>query len=181
MTERKIYERDRHDADGHSCLLRPQGVTGGTWYTTTVDMEGFDRAMICVLGGAVERTTPDGVPNNCTLAVRVGQCSGPNINPTPPVAAAAGFKNLAGLAGAKLISDSGMGNYSYSGSYYYGLDRKWLLHVKAEEMDVDAGFRFLQVEYIVSANCTWYLAMEAIRSTAGYEPVATTNITQVVA
>lgn len=171
--ERKIYERDRHDADAVACLLAPQQVAAGTYYTTTVDMQGVDRCLICILGGAANDA-------GATLAVEVQQATGAVINPTPPVAAAAGLKALAGVAGAAVITDSGTGNYSYAGSYYYGLNRKWLLHVKAEEMDVDNGFRYLQVVFTVSAGDTWYLAMEAIRSSLSYEPAALTNITQVV-
>ena len=171
--ERKIYERDRHDADAEACLLAPVVQAAGTYYTTTIDMAGFDRCLVCVLGGVSNDA-------GATLAVEVRQATAANVNPTPPIAAATGLKALAGAAGAKVITDSGTGNYSYAGSYYYGGNAKWLIHVKSEEMDVDAGFRYLQVVYTISADDTWALAMEAVRSTASYEAVATTNITQVV-
>ena len=176
-TERKIYERDRHDTDSSACLVAPRTVAAGTWYTPTVDMAGFDRCLICILGG-------ESSDQGATLAVQVQQATAAVAAPTPPdptpPAAATGLKALAGAAGAKVISDSGTGNYSYAGYYYYYMDRKWLIHVKSEEMDVDNGFRYLQVVYTVSAGDSWNLAMEAVRSTASYEPVATTNITQVV-
>lgn len=172
--ERQIYERDRHDADAAACLLAPHQAAAGTLYTTTIDMAGFDKVLFCILGGVAGDA-------GATLAVQVGQATAAVTNPTPPIAAATGFKALAGSLGAKVISDSGTGNYSYAGSYYYGANRKWLIHISTEEMDVDNGFRYLQVQYTISAGDTWYLAMEAVRSIAGYEPVATTNITQVVA
>jgi len=182
-TERKLTERSRYTGDYDDtpaaafagtpigpCLLAPVSVpVGGPYYTTTVDMQGYEKALFCILGG-LSGDMGD------TLAVSVLQCTAPAITPV----IGAGAKALAGLSGAKLITDSGTGNYSYSGYYYYNMNRKWLLEVDVEEMDVDAGFRYLQVSYTVAGHA-WMLAMEAERSLASYEPCPQTYADEVVA
>jgi hypothetical protein len=184
-TERKLTERSRYTADFDTvqtgpltplayagpCLLPPQVVAaGGPYYTTTIDMQGYEKALFCILGGA-------GGDRDVTLAVEVLQATAAQgVGNT----IATGAKALAGLGGAKVISDSGTGNYSYGGWYYYNMNRKWLIEVDVEEMDVDAGFRYLQVAFTVAGG-TWLLAMEAERSLAGWEACAQTNADQVVA
>jgi len=189
-TERKLTERSRYTADYDTettggpanqqigpCLLPPQEVAvGGPYYTTTIDMgqgatsaNAFEKALICVLGGAAGG-------QEGTLTLDILQCTGPAATPV----IGAGAKVLAGLAGTKAITDSAMGSYSYSGYYYYNMNRKWLLEIDVEEMDVDAGFRYLQVRYTIAGK-SWFLAMEAERSLAHYEACAQTNIDQVVA
>ncbi len=133
-------------------------------------MKGYEKALICVLGGAAG-------DRDATLVLEVLQATAPAV-----VAGtiATGGKSLAGISGAKYISDSVYGNYSYGGWYYYNANRKWLLEVDVEEMDVDGGFRYLQVTYTVAGG-TWLLAMEAERSLASYEPCPQTHADQVIA
>ena len=182
-TERKLTERSRYTADYDDtpaaafagaaigpCLLAPVAVpVGGPFYTTAVDMQGYEKALICILGGV-----SGGMGD--TLTVEVLQCTAPVA--TPVIGANA--KALAGLAGAKTITESALGPYSYSDYYYYGMNRKWLIEVDVEEMDVDNGFRWLQVAYTVAGN-PWFLAMEAERSLASYEPCPQTFADEVVA
>jgi hypothetical protein len=181
-TERQMTERDRYTSDYDTieqggragpCLLPPTVVAGGTWYTTAVDMQGYEKVVFDICGG-VAIGGPD-----TTLAIRVLQ----SATPQPLNAIAVGAKVLAGIHGSKFISDSILGDYSYVGyyGYYYGMNRKWLIEVDVEEMDVDNMFRYLQLEYIVSAQDTWLLSIEAIRSLASYEACPQTGADEVVA
>lgn len=158
--ERKIYERDRHDGDAVACSLAPQIVAAGVTNTPTVTMQGYDQVLWCLLGGAANdaAATLDAVVMQCTQAADAGGDA----------------KVLAGLLGSKAITQVA------GGASFESLNQKWLLHVRTEEMDVDGGFNFLFLRITISAQDTWYLACEAVRSSASYEPVATTNITQVV-
>jgi hypothetical protein len=184
-TERKLTERSRYTADADTietgpltplaycgpCLLAPQTVAaGGPYYTCTIDMKGYEKALFCILGGAAG-------DRDATLTLDILQATAAQ---TVGNTIATGAKVLAGLAGTKQISDAAGGNYSYGGWYYYNANRKWLLEVDVEEMDVDAGFRYLQVRFTVAGG-TWLLAMEAERSLASYEPCPQTNADQVVA
>lgn len=158
--ERKIYERDRHDGDAEACLLAPVNHAAGTFTTPTVCMSGYDQVLFCVLGGAVNDAA-------ATLDVVLHQCTQANDG-------GGDAKVLAGLLGSKAITQVA------AGASFASLNQKWLLHVRNEEMDVDGGFDFLLASITISAGDTWYLAVEAVRSSAAYEPVPTTNITQVV-
>jgi len=181
--ERKLIERSRYTADYDTvesdpgiglragpCLLAPQTVAaGGPYYTTTIDMQGYEKALFCILSGAAG-------DRDATLVVEVLQCTAASATP----AIATGAKSLAGLLGAKEISDAAGGDYSYAGWYYYDMNRKWLIEVDVEEMDVDGLFRYLQVTFTVAGG-TWLLAMEAERSLASYEPCPQTYADDVVA
>ena len=178
-TERKMTERDRYtsdydtiDAGGATgpCLLPPTNVGAGTYWTPCIDMKGYEKAVFDVLGGAANDVS-------AALEVEIYQSAVGSAT----AAQAADAKVLAGLAGPKLITDSGMGNYSYSGFYYYSMNRKWLLEVDVEEMDVDNLFRYLQVRYVVLQGRTWLLAIQSIRSLASYEACPQTNADQVIA
>ena len=158
--ERKIYERDRHDGDAVACLLAPQNLAAPGVDTPTVYMRGFDQVLFCVLGGVANDA-------QATLDLQVRQCTQAND-------AGGDSKVLAGLLGNKAITQM------TADAAFSVLNDKWLLHIRTEEMDVDAGFDYLELRITISAQDTWYLAVEAVRSTASYEPVATTNITQVV-
>lgn len=178
-TERKMTERDRFtsdydtiDAGGDTgpCLLAPQTLAAGTHYTPTIDMQGFEKVVFDILGG---------VANDISASLAITVLQSDTAQPWNLIATNA--KVMAGLAGSKFISDSADGDYSYSGYYYYSMNRKWLIEVDVEEMDVDAGFRYLQLRIIVSAEDTWTLGIEAIRSLASYEAVSQTGIDEVVA
>lgn len=188
-TERKMTERDRYTSDHDTvethgpppgvgpCLLAPQTLTavGSPYYTPTIDMKGYEKCLFDILGGVADDA-------DCSLAIRVLQST--TASATLAAAPTASAKALSGLAGSKRITDSALGNYSYSGYYFYKMNRKWLIEVDVEEMDVDALFRYLQLEIIVGSEgtCTeWVLAIEAIRSLASYEPCPQTNVDQVVA
>jgi hypothetical protein len=184
-TERLLTERSRYTGDTDNietakslatycgpCLLAPQTVAaGGPYYTCTIDMRGYEKALFCILGGAAG-------DRDATLVVEVLQATAPAV-----VAGtiATGGKSITGTGHAtgKYISESPLGNYSYGGWYYYNANRKWLIEVDVEEMDVDNGFRYLQVTYTVAGG-TWLLAMEAERSLASYEPCAQTYADQVI-
>jgi len=182
-TERKMTERDRYTADYDTvetdgpapeagpCLLPPINLVAGTYYTPTVDMQGYEKCLFDILGGAA-------LDAGSTLAITVLQ----STTPVATYTQAASAKVLAGLAGSKFIADDGSGgDYSYSGYYFYKMNRKWLIEVDVEEMDVDNLFRYLQLEIIVSSGDEWMLAIEAIRSVASYEPCPQTYADQVVA
>lgn len=160
MSERKIFERDRHDGDAVACLLAPAVIAAGTATTPTINMKGFDQALFCILGGAANdaAATLDAVVHQCTQANDAGTDA----------------KVLAGTLGSKVITQV------TAGTGYAALNQKWLLHVRTEEMDVDGGFNFLLVSYTVSTADTWALAIEGVRSTASYEVVSVANITEVV-
>jgi len=182
-TERKLTERSRYTGDYDTettggpagqqigpCLLAPQEVAvGGPYYTPTIDMRGYEKALFCILGGAAGG-------QEATLTLDILQCTAASATE----AIGTGAKVLAGSAGSKYISDSAMGNYSYSGYYYYNMNRKWLIEVDVEEMDVDNLFRYLQIRYTVGGK-SWLLAMEGERSLASYEPCAQTYADQVIA
>ena len=183
--ERKLTERSRYTGDFDTietgpltplayvgpCLLAPQAVAaGGPYYTPTVDMRGYEKCLICVLGGA-------GGDRDVTLTLDILQATAAQgVGNT----IATGAKVLAGISGTKEISDAAGGDYSYGGWYYYNMNRKWLLEVDVEEMDVDAGFRYLQVRFTVAGG-SWLLAMEAERSLASYEACPQTFADEVVA
>ena len=158
--ERSLVERDRHDGDAVACLLEPQVVAAGTSTTPTVSMRGYDRCLFSILGGAANDGT-------ATLDIVVHQC-------TQAADAGADAKVLAGLYGSKAITQV------TSGTDFATLNQKWLIEVSTEEMDVDANFDFLLLSITVSTADTWTLAVEAQRSGADYEPVAVTNITEVI-
>ena len=182
--ERKMTERDRYTADydgveapgappaAGPCLLPPINLPAGTLYTPTVDMQGYEKCLFDILGGAAN-------VQDATLAIRVLQSTTPAL--VPGAAATASAKVLAGIAGSKFIGDSAFGDYSYAGYYYYKMNRKWLIEVDVEEMDVDNRFRYLQLEITVSVGDEWMLAIEAIRSLASYEPCPQTYADEVVA
>jgi len=179
MTERDRYtgDYDGVEAPGAApaagpCLLPPINLTAGTLYTATVDMRGYEKCLFDILGGAANDA-------GATLAIRVLQSITAAL--VPGAAATASAKNLAGLASSKYISDAAGGDYSYAGYYFYKMNRKWLIEVDVEEMDVDNLFRYLQLEIIVSTADEWMLAIEAIRSLASYEPCPQTYADQVVA
>ena len=190
-TERKLTERSRYTADYDTestagpaaqqigpCLLAPQQIpVGGPYYTTVVDVRNYEKALFCILGGAA-------IGNTAGLWVEVLQCTAPNVLDPDGEGIGVGAKSLAGLSGVKKIQDDATiasGYYgSYSGYYYYNMNRKWLIEVDVEEMDVDAGFRYLQVRYEVRTNA-WMLAMEVERSLASWEPCPQTNVDEVVA
>jgi len=180
-TEREMVERDRYTSDYDTieqggqagpCLLAPTAVAGGVHFTQTIDMQGYEKVVFDICGGRATGNL------NTTLAVVVLQSD----TPQPLAAIAANAKTLAGLYGSKYISDSVLGNYSYVGyyGYYYGMNRKWLIEVDVEEMDVDNMFRYLQLMYTVSGQDTWLLSIEAIRSEASYEPCPQTGADEVV-
>jgi len=158
--ERHLFERDRHDGDAVACLLEPQTLAAGVATTPTVHMQGFDHVIFEVLGGAANDAT-------ATLDIVVHQC-------TQAADAGADAKVLAGNYGTKAITQV------TSGAGFATLNDLWLLEVKTEEMDVDGGFDFLLLSYTVSAADTWLLAIKAMRGLASYEPVATTNVTEIV-
>jgi hypothetical protein len=158
--ERSLIEKDRHDGDAVACSLAPQNLTAGVTTTPTVTMSGYERCLWCILGGAAADA-------NATLDIVVHQCTQAND-------AGADAKVLAGLYGTKAITQV------TAGTGYAALNQKWLIEVATEEMDVDNGFIYLLLSITVSAADTWYLAVEAQRSIADYEPVATTNITQAI-
>lgn len=157
-SERKIYERDRHDGDAVACLLAPVNHAAGTFTTPTVNMQGFDQVLFCILGGVANDAA-------ATLDVVIHQCTQANDG-------GGDAKVLAGRLGSKAITQV------TAGAGFSLRNNKWLLHIRTEEMDVDAGFDFLLASITISAGDTWYLAVEAVRSTASYEPVALTNITE---
>lgn len=195
--ERKMTERDRYTGDYDSveapgaapgigpCILAPQLLTaaGSPYYTPTVDMGAgvagdltgvYEKCLFDILGGAADM-------QDTTLAIRVLQSD----TAQPLQAIAVNAKVLAGAAGAKFISDSALGDYSYGGYYYYKMNRKWLIEVDVEEMDVNNGFRYLQLEFTVATGGggagEWLLAAEAIRSMASHEATPQTHADQVVA
>jgi len=160
MVENSLIERDRHDGDAVACLLAPVNHAAGTFTTPTICMRGYDRALFSIQGGAANDAT-------ATLDVVVHQC-------TQAADAGTDAKVLAGLYGSKAITQV------TSGASFATLNQKWLIEVGTEEMDVDANFDYLLLSITISTADTWYLAVEAQRSGADYEPVATTNITQAI-
>lgn len=161
-TERCLYERGKFDGDGQACLLPPSVVVGAgvAVQTPTIDMQGYDRACFHILGGATGTALS-------TLDAEVLQC-------TEPDDAGGDAKPLAGLRGPKAIKQV------EAGDDYMDRNDKWLIEVRAEEMDVNNGFRYLLVEYEVLDQDMWMLAIESERSKAGYEAVTHTYITEIV-
>jgi len=183
MTERDRYTGDYDTVESEPeppvgpCLLAPQTLAVGVHYTPTVDMQGYEKCLFDILGGAADH-------QDCSLEIVVLQ----STTPVATQAAAPDAKVLAGLAGSKYISEEEWAalehDYAYSGYYYYKMNRKWLIEVDVEEMDVDNLFRYLQLAITVGSEgtCTgWMLAAEAIRSLASYEPCPQTHADQVVA
>jgi len=159
MTE-CLYEILRVDGDALACILPPQNLVAGTTTTPTVDMSMHRRVLFVVLGGAT--------PNNTdTLDIVVHECTQANDG-------GGDAQILAGKRGTKAIAQV------ISGAGFATLNSLWLIEVRAEEMSVNAGFGFLLLSIDVSAGDTWYLGAVALRDVRAYEPVPTTNVTEVV-
>jgi len=112
------------------------------------------------LGGAANDAT-------ATLDCVVHQC-------TQAADAGGDAKIMAGKRATKAIAQV------TAGAGFATLNDVWLLEVRAEEMDVNNAFGFLLLSITVSAGDTWLLGAVALRDVRGYEPVPTTNVTEVV-
>lgn len=159
MTE-CLYEQLRIDGDAVASILAPQNLTAGVTPTPTVDMSTYRRVLFVLRGGAANdaAATLDCVVHQCTQANDGGGDA----------------KILAGKRGTKAIAQV------TAGGGFAALGDVWVLEVRAEEMDVNNAFGFLLLSITVSAADTWYLSAGSIRDVRAYEPVPTTNVTEIV-
>lgn len=163
--ERTLYEKVRFDADSQACLMEPQSVGPPAVFTPTIDMggvpgavgtrhESYDEVVFCIqVGAALDATTALDVEalESVTAAAAQG---------------AAGTATARTLAsGAKAITQL------VAGDDFATLNQKVLIYVRADELDVDNLYRYIQLEVTVSAADTVLLAIEADRTIASDEPV----------
>lgn len=165
--ERALYERDRHDGDviaevGTACIFVPADHVAVTRYSATVNMQGHDRVLFEILGGAAGATGD-------TIIISVQEATAEGAE---GAVAAAGSRALA--SGAKITTLP-----ATAGAGFATRNDLWLIEVRSEEMDVDNLFNFLQLK-VVTTGTGWVVGAVAQRSIASYEPVATTNVTEVV-
>lgn len=154
-----LYEILQVCGDTVACLIPPQTKAAGTTVTTTIDMSGYGRALFVVLGGAANDAAAQ-------LTLSVLQCTTAND-------VGGDAKALAGKRLAKAIATV------TSGAGFATLNQLWLIEVRAEEMDVNNGFAFLELQTIVSIGDTWLLAAVALRESAAYEPVDNALVTTI--
>jgi len=153
-----VYEAIRIAGDAQSCGIPPQalpaGATNGEW----VDMSGIRRVCFVVLIGAANDAA-------ATLDIIVEQATD---------ALGTGAKPLAGVRGPKTAAQIA------AGAGFATLNLLKLIEVRAEEMDVNAGFAFLSAEITVSGGDTWQVGVVPLRTVVAYSPVVLTNVTEVV-
>lgn len=173
-SERALYEKVRFDADSQGCLMEPQQLAPATVYTPTIDMggvpgaaavrhESYDEVVFCIQVGAAAAGTT-------TLDVEALESL-----------TAAAAQGPAGTASAKTFA-SGVKQITQlvAGDDFATLNKKILLHARADELDVDLFFRYIQLKVTVGGPAaTLLLAIEADRTIASDEPVTTTNIQEI--
>lgn len=160
-TEARLTERDRHDADATATLLVPQSLGPGTIYSPTVDMSDYARVVFEILGG------PAGATGD-TIIISVQESLTAQAAQDGPTASSRAL-----ASGAKITTLP-----ATAGAGFATRDDLWLITVQAEELDVDAYFRYLQLK-VVTTGTSWMIAAKAVRSIAAYEPVAVTNVTEI--
>lgn len=173
--ERTLYERVRFDGDAVACLVQPQVVTAGSTWTPTIDMggvpgaaavrhESYDEVVFCIMVGAAQAST-------CTLDVEALESLTAQAAINGPTASARTF-----ASGAKAIGTL------TAGTGYAALNLKYLIFCRADELDVDNLYRYIQLHIDVGGadGETFLLAVEADRSTASDEAVTSTNIAEIV-
>lgn len=162
-TEARLYEQDRHDGDATATLLRPQTLGPGTVYSPTVDMQGFDRVIFEILGGAAGATGDTIIISAQESLTAQAAQDGPTAS-SRVLASGAKITTLPATAGAGFAARNDL----------------WLITVIAEELDADAYYRYLQLK-VVTTGTSWLIGAKAVRSVAHYQPVARTNVTETVA
>lgn len=159
-TERQLGEMLRVDGDSADNLLPPQVLAAGVTTTLTVRLRGFKRAAFLIQGGAANDA-------NATLDAVVHQC-------TQEDDGGGDAKVLAGAYGSKAITQV------TAGAGFATLNQMWLINIIDEELDIAGGFEHVLLSITVSAADTWALCVNAIRGVAGYEPVDTSGLVEVV-
>jgi len=173
--ERTLYEKVRFDADSQACLMEPQVIGPPAVFTPTIDMggvpgaaavrhESYDEVVFCIQVGAA---TIDALS---TLDVEALESQ-----------TAAAAQGAAGTASARTLASGAKAITTLAaGDDFATLNKKILIYVRADELDVDNLFRYIQLQVTVSAGDSFLLAIEADRSIAAYEAVTTTNIEEIV-
>jgi hypothetical protein len=151
--ERALYELNRFDNDITACYFEPQLVAAGAEPVGAwLGMANYDRAMFIIQGG-------DWTNIGDQLDAGVMQATS---------AAGAGTKAIAG----KTIT-----TYTSTATNENNI---WYIHVDISELDVDGGYAWIQLYVTLSANDSVYLAAICQRESRVFEPVPTTNVTEIV-
>ena len=153
-----LYESLKLDGDAEDCILAPQTLAAGANDSAWISMAGYRNALFIVQLGALNDAA-------ATVDIVIEQATDN---------AGTGAKALAGRRGAKAATQITAGAGFATGN------RLVLLYVRAEEMDVNNAFNFLNCEITVSAGDTCLASVVCARDVAEYKPVTTTNVEEVV-
>lgn len=142
--EQKLYEKNRFDIGGVAAL-KPQILAAGVTTTGWFGIAAYDKLMAIILGGVANDAdaTLDVSINQATDNAGTGSKAVPNKAITQ-VTAGAGFATRSDL---------------------------WQIHLEVAQLDVNAGFGFIQISFTVSAQDTWYVAAVLQREEREYMPV----------
>jgi hypothetical protein len=153
-----LYEALKLDGDAEDVILAPQTLAAGANDSAWISMAGFRSVLFIVQLGALNDAA-------ATVDIVIEQATDN---------AGTGAKALAGRRGAKAATQI------VAGAGFATGNRLVLLYVRAEEMDVNNGFAFLNCEVTVSAGDTCLAAVVAARGVAEYKPVTDTNVEEIV-
>lgn len=147
-TYQTLLEAVKFTGDAEACLLAPYTKAAGPTDSAAIDMSGY---------GSVLFIIPLGAANDAAATIQAQILQSDDAGATS--------KPLAGVRGAK-VSDlitAGGGFATYNGLI--------LITVRAEEMDVNDGFDWLECRLTVSGADTWITGVIAARYRPNYEPV----------
>lgn len=147
-TYQTLQEAVRFTGDTEGCLLAPYTKTAGATDSAAIDMSGYGSVLFIIQLGAANDA-------GATIQAEILQSDD----------AGATSKALAGVRGAKVSSliTAGGGFATYNGLI--------LITVRAEEMDINDGYEWLECRLTVSAGDTWITGVIAGRDRPNYEPV----------
>lgn len=147
-TYQTLLEAARFTGDAEACLLPVQTKAGGATDSAAIDMSGYGSVLFIVPLGAANAA-------DTTITAEVLQSDDGGVT----------SKALAGVRGAKLSATitAGAGFATYNGLI--------LITVRAEEMDINNGYEWLECRLTVSAQDTWITGVIAARYRPNYEPV----------
>lgn len=147
-TYQTLLEAVKFTGDAEACLLAPLTKAAGATDSAAIDMSGY---------GSVCFIIPLGAANDAGATIQVQVLQSDDAGTTS--------KALAGVRGAKIsrLIIAGGGFATYNGLI--------LITVRAEEMDVNDDYDWLECRLTVSAGDTWITGVIAARYRPNYEPV----------
>jgi hypothetical protein len=142
--EQKLYEKNRFDIGGDPAIA-PQNLAAGTTTSGWFGMYAYDKIMAICLGGAANDA-------NATIDISINQAMDN---------AGTGSKAVTGKAITQVTAGAGFATRT----------DLWLIHLEVAQLDVNAGFGFIQISVTVSAGDTWYFGAVLQREEREYMPV----------